>query len=172
MKVASADRVTRVYAFDTVAAALSAEACCDPSDLRTVGVHLSELSPDRATNPLRRRYPIRSEDLHIVTMGKGVVVSTTPGWIPWVTDLFRNLEPDEAFSPRVLGEVSRRVSCQAFRLHRPYPYNVTSSQDWRDRQTPSGYAVEFGGAELSEQLNPAFWPNVVSREQLLQAAPT
>ena len=156
MKVASADRVTRVYAFDTVAAALSAEACCDPSDLRTVGVHLSELSPDRATNPLRRRYPIRSEDLHIVTMGKGVVVSTTPGWIPWVTDLFRNLEPDEAFSPRVLGEVSRRVSCQAFRLHRPYPYNVTSSQDWRDRQTPSGYAVEFGGAELSEQLNPAF----------------
>ena len=107
MKVASADRVTRAYAFDTVAAALAAEACCDPSDLRTVGVHLSELSPDRAANPLRRRYPIRSEDLHIVTMGKGVVVSATPGWIPWVTELFRNVDPDEAFSPRVLGEVSR-----------------------------------------------------------------
>ena len=169
--MASADRVTRVYAFDTVAAALSAEACCDPSDLRTEGVHLSELSPDRATNPLRRRYPIRSEDLHIVTMGKGVVVSATPGWIPWVTEMFCNLEPDEAFSPRVLGEVSRRVSCQAFRLHGPYPYNVTSSQDWRDREAPYGYAVEVGGAELSEQLNPAFWPNVVSPRATAQGRP-
>ena len=171
MNVADAYRVTRAYAFDTVAAALSAEACCDPSDLRTVSVHLSELSPDRAANPLRRRYPVRAEDLHIVTMGKGVVVSATPGWIPWVTELFRNLEPDEAFSPRVLGEVSRPVSCQAFRLHGPYPYNVTSSQDWRDREAPYGYAVEFGGAELSEQLDPAFWPSVVSPRATAQGRP-
>ena len=162
MNVADTDRVTRPYAFETVAAALSAEACCDPSVLRTEGVHLSELSPGRGANPLRRRYPVRAEDLHIVTMGKGVVVSATPGWIPWVTELFSNLDPDEAFGPRVLGEVSRRVSCQAFRLHGPYPYNVTSSQDWRDREAPYGYAVEDGSVELSEQLNPAFWPNVVS----------
>ena len=171
MKVASADRVTRVYAFDTVAAALSAEACCDPSDLRTVGVHLSELSPDRAANPLRRRYPLREESLQLVTMGAGVVVSATRRWMPWVTELFCNLDPDEAFSPRVLGEVSRRVSCQAFRLHGPYPYNVTSNQDWRDRQTPSGYAVEFGDAELSEQLDPAFWPSVVSPRATAQGRP-
>ncbi len=131
MKVASADRVTRVYAFDTVAAALSAEACCDPSGLRTVGVHLSELSPDRATNPLRE------ESLQLVTMGAGVVVSATPRWMPWVTELFRDVGPDEAFSLSVLEEASRLVSRQAMRLHGPYPYNVTSSQDWRDRQTPS-----------------------------------
>ena len=161
MKVASADRVTRVYAFDTVAAALSAEACCDPSDLRTVGVHLSELSPGRGANPLRRRYPIRSESLQLVTMGAGVVVSATRRWMPWVTELFCNLEPDEAFSPRVLGEVSRRVSCQAFRLHGPYPYNVTSSQDWRDREAPYGYAVEVGGAELLEPLDSARSPNSI-----------
>ena len=81
--MADAYRVTRAYAFETVAATLAAEACCDPSDLRTVGVHLSELSPDRAANPLRRRYPVRAEDLHIVTMGTGVVVSATPRWIPY-----------------------------------------------------------------------------------------
>ena len=171
MKVASADRVTRVYAFDTVAAALSAEACCDPSDLRTVGVHLSELSPDRAANPLRRRYPLREESLQLVTMGAGVVVSATRRWMPWVTELFRDVGPDEAFSLSVLEEASRLVSRQAMRLHGPYPYNVTSSQDWRDREAPYGYAVEVGGAELSEQLNPAFWPNVVSPRATAQGRP-
>ena len=171
MKVASADRVTRVYAFDTVAAALAAEACCDPSDLRTVGVHLSELSPDRAANPLRRRYPLREESLQLVTMGAGVVVSATRRWMPWVTELFRDVGPDEAFSLSVLEEASRLVSRQAMRLHGPYPYNVTSSQDWRHLETPSGYAVEVGGAELSEQLNPAFWPNVVSPRATAQGRP-
>ena len=169
--MAEAYRVTRAYAFETVAATLAAEACCDPSVLHTGGVHLSELSPDRAANPLRRRYPVRAEDLHIVTMGTGVVVSATPRWIPWVTKLFCNLEPDEAFSPRVLGEVSRRVSRQAFRLHGPYPYNVTSNQDWRHLETPSGYAIDLGGAELSEQLNPAFWPNVISPRAPAQGRP-
>ena len=134
-------------------------------------MHLSELSPDRAANPLRRRYPLRDEDLHIVTMGTGVVVSATPRWIPWVTELFCNLESDEAFSPRVLGEVSKRVSRQAFRLHGPYPYNVTSNQDWRHLETPSGYAIDLGGAELSEQLNPAFWPNVISPRAPAQGRP-
>ena len=85
-------------------AALAAEACCDPSDLRTVGVHLSELSPDRAANPLRRRYPLREESLQLVTMGAGVVVSATPRWMPWVTELFRDVGPDEAFSLSVLEE--------------------------------------------------------------------
>ena len=157
-----ADRVTRSYAFEAVAAALAAEACCDPSCFRTEGVHLSELSPDRGANPLRRRYPVRAEELHIVTMGAGVVVSATPGWMPWVTELFRDVKPDEAFSPHVLGEASRQVSLQAMRLHGPYPYNVTSSQDWRDRETSAGYAIEVGGVELSEQLDPARWPNVTS----------
>ena len=134
-------------------------------------MHLSELSPDRAANPLRRHYPVRAEDLQIVTMGAGVVVSATPRWIPWVTELFCNLEPDEEFSPRVLGEVSRRVSRHAFRLHGPYPYNVTSNQDWRHLETPSGYAIDLGGAELSEQLNPVFWPNVVSPRSTAQGRP-
>ena len=152
-------------------AALAAEACCDPSDLRTVGVHLSELSPDRAANPLRRSYPLREESLQLVTMGAGVVVSATPRWMPWVTELFRDVGPDEAFSLSVLEEASRLVSRQAMRLHGPYPYNVTSSQDWRDREAPYGYAVEVGGAELSEQLNPAFWPNVVSPRATAQGRP-
>ena len=99
-----------------------------------------------------------------MTMGAGVVVSATRRWMPWVTELFRDVGPDEAFSLSVLEEASRLVSRQAMRLHGPYPYNVTSSQDWRDREAPYGYAVEDGSVELSEQLNPAFWPNVVSRE--------
>ena len=160
--VTGADRITRSYAFDTVADALAAEACCDPSRFRTEGVHLSELSPDRGANPLRRRYVVRAEELHVVPMVTGVVVSATPGWMPWVAELFRDVKPDEAFSLRVLEEASRHVSRQAFRLHGPYPYNATSSQDWRYRETPAGYAIESGGVELSEQLDPARWPNVTS----------
>ena len=162
MKVTGADRVTRFYASEAVAEALAAEACCDPSLFRTDGVHVSELSPDRGANPRRRRYPVRAEELHIVTMGKGVVVSATPGWMPWVTDLLQDVSPDEAFGPRILGEVSNRVSRQALRLHGPYPYSVTSSHDWRAIETPAGYAIEVGGMEISEQLDPARWPNVVS----------
>ena len=80
----------------------------------------------------------------------------------WAADLFRGMEPDAAFGPDPLGEVSRRVSRHGYRLHGPLLYSVTSSQDWRPHDVPTGYAVEVGGVELVEPLDRADWPNAIS----------
>ena len=95
-------------------------------------------------------------------MGSGAVVSATARWMGWVAELFRDAEPDDAFGPRLLGETSRRVSCDGYRLHGPLLYYVSSSQDWQPHDVPAGYAVEVGGAELVESLDKSDWPNAIS----------
>ena len=95
-------------------------------------------------------------------MGKGVVVSATRKWMPWVAALFRDVEPDEAFSLDLLSEASRRVSRCSYRLNGPLLYNVTSSQDLRAHEAPAGYTIEVGGAEMLESLDQADWPNAIS----------
>ncbi len=55
--------ITRRHAADTVAATLAAETCCSPADLRRMGVHVTELVPDRSDSALRRRFPRREESL-------------------------------------------------------------------------------------------------------------
>ena len=152
--------VTRRYAAETVAATLAAEACCSLADLRREGVHVTELVPDRSASPLRRRFPLRKESLEIVSMGAGVLVSATRCWMLWTTELFRSVQPDDAFGLKLLGELSRRVSCHTYRLNGPNLYHVTSSQDWRPaREAPAGYTIEVGGAELLDSVDQADFPN-------------
>ena len=161
--------VTRQYAAEAVAAALAAESCCDSSDFLTEGVHIFEMTPHRAANPLARRFPALADSLTITTMGKGVVVTATAEWMEWVSELFGGVQDaDEAFSLGVLSEASRRVEGCALRLNGPYAYNVTSEQDWVHRYAPDGYAVEVGGAELLEGLAPADWPNAVAQRRVGQ----
>ena len=125
-------------------------------------MRLFELAPGWRDDPLRRRFRLPEDSLAITTMGSGTVVSATARWMGWAADLFRDAEPDDAFSPRLLGEASRRVSLHGYRIHGPLLYSVTSSQDWLPHDAPAGYAVEVGGAELVEPLDPAGWPNAIS----------
>ena len=145
-----------------MAATLAAEASCRPADLRAGEVRLFELAPGWRDHPLRRRFRLPEDSLAITTMGSGAIVSATAGRMGWVAELFRDAEPDDAFSPRLLGEASRRVSRHGYRLHGPLLYSVTSSQDWRPHDAPAGYAVEVGGAEMVEPLDPPDWPNAIS----------
>ena len=145
-----------------MAATLAAEASCHPADLRAGEVRLFELASGWRDDPLRRRFRLPDDSLAITTMGSGVVVSATTRWMGWVAELFRDADPDDAFSPRLVGEASRRVSRYGYRLHGPLQYSVTSSQDWRPHDTPAGYAVELGGAQLVEPLDKADWPNAIS----------
>ena len=158
--------VTRLDVFDAVTAALSAESCCEPSDLLTEGIHLSELAPDRGANPLRRRFPALRDEVTVTTMGKGIIVSATPNWMQRIADLYRDVQLIEAFSPRVVSEISRLVSRKSLRLIGPYAYHVTTSKDWVARSEPAGYSVKLGGAELLEPLNRADWPNATSLSAL------
>ena len=161
--------VTRLYAAESVAAALAAEACCDPSDFRSQGVHIFEMAPERAANPLARRFPVLEHSLTVTGMGVGVVVAATANWIPWVTALFKNVrDADDAFSLRVLSEASRRMEACGLRLNGPYAYNVTSEQDWVNRSASDGLVVEVGGAELLAGLEPADWPNSVAPRRAAQ----
>ncbi len=155
--------VTREYAAEAVAAALAAEACCEPSDFFTEGVRVFEMTPERAENPLARRFPVLDHSLTVASMGAGVVVAATVGWFPWVSELFGDVrDADEAFSLGMLSEASRRMEGYSRRLNGPYAYNVTSEQDWVNRRAPDGYVVEVGGGELLAGLEHADWPNAVA----------
>ena len=161
--------VTGLYAVEAVAAALAAESCCEASDFRTEGVRISEMTPDRAANPLTRRFPVLEHTLTVTSMGAGVVVAATSTWLPWATELFEGVsDADDAFSLRVLSEASRRVEACGLRLNGPYAYNITSERDWVNRSAPDGYVVEVGGAELLAGLDQADWPNAVAPRRAAQ----
>ena len=152
--------VTRRYVAEKVAATLAAEASCSPADFRRLGVHVRELVPDRSDSALRRRFPQRAESLDIVSMGAGVIVTTTRQWTSWVTELFRNAQPDDAFGIELLGESARRARDYSCRLNGPQLCHVTSSDDWRPvRRMPVGYAVNIGGAESLESVDQSNFPN-------------
>ena len=157
--------VTRLFADEAGAGALAAESCCEPSDFRGEGVRVFELTHERATNPLARRFPVLQNSLTVTSMGAGVVVAATRKWMPWVSELFEDVqETDEAFGLSVLSEASRRVEGCSLRLNGPFAYNVTLERDWVYRSTPSGYTIRVGDAELLEGLDSSDWPNaVVSR---------
>ena len=161
--------VTRLYAAEAVAAALAAEACCEPSAFLTEGVHVFQLKPDRAANPLARRFSALENTLTITSMGAGIVVAATPELMPWASKLFMDAkDADDAFSLRMLSEASRRAEDYSLRLNGPYAYNVTSEQDWVNRRAPDGYAIEVGGAELVAVLEPSDWPNAVAPRRASQ----
>lgn len=153
--------VTQASANEAAAAVLAAEACCDPKVFLTDGVHLSEIVPGREVTPPRRRFPQPEHILLITGMGTSVVVSTTKSWMPWVAELFRDVSPGDAFSPRVLSEAAKRASRDKYDLHGPYHYGVTCSEDLRLHDTPTGYSIEVGGPELAQSLEHADWPNAI-----------
>ena len=155
--------VTREYAAEAVAAALAAEACCEPSAFLTEGVRVFEVTAERAANPLARRFPVLDDCLTVTSMGAGVVVAATSEWMAWASELFGNVrDADEAFSLGVLSEATRRVEESSMRLNGPYAYNVTSEQDWARRDAPDGYGIEVDGGELLVGLEHADWPNAIA----------
>ena len=161
--------VTREYAAEAVAAALAAEACCDPADFRSGCVRVFELTAERSENPQARRFPVLEHSLSVVSMGAGVVVGATAGWMDWVWELFGEVrDADEAFSLGVLSEATRRVADCSLQLNGPYAYNVTSEQDWVYRSAPDGYVIEVGSEELLAGLEPADWPNAVATRRMGQ----
>ena len=161
--------VTRQYAAESVADALAAEACCEPSHFFAEGVHIFEMTPDRAANPLARRFPMLEDSLTVTSMGVGVVVAATANWIPWVTALFKDVsDADAAFSLSVLSDASRRMEDSSRRLNGSYAYNVISEQDWVNRSAPDGYVIEIGSAELLSGLQHVDWPNAVAPRRMGQ----
>lgn len=149
-------------AAELITATLAAESCCAPVAFLTKGVHIFELTANRAANPLVRRFPTPDDSLTISSLGTGVVVAATPQFIDWVADIFYGLDADDVFSPDILGAAARHVDGYSLRLNGPYAYNVVSEQSWVDRSAPSGYALEIGGDELLQELNPADWQNAIT----------
>ena len=154
--------LSRSHALDVVLSALAAEACCQPGDFTAGGVRLSEVSPNQGGDRWRRRFPRPEHSLAITTTGAGAVVSATPSWMPWVAEVFREADPGAVFSPGLLGAASWQASRYSYSLHGPVLYSVASSRDWRAHETPDGYTVDVGGAELLASLVDADWPNAIS----------
>ncbi len=163
--------VSRSYVAESVASALAAEACCRPEDFAEDELRISELTSSEELNPIRRRFPWRECSLAVTTMGAGVVISATPNWMNWVSELFRDVEPTTAFNLDLLSRASGKAEAHSYTLHEPHLYNVTSSRDLREVATPSGYTIEVGGEELLETLRFADWPNAISPRASAQGRP-
>ncbi len=164
--------VSRSYVIESVASALAAEVCCRPEDFAEEDeLQISELTSSEAINPIRRRFPWRACSFAVTTMGAGVVVSATSNWMNWVSELFRDVEPADAFSLDLLSRAYTRAEADSYTLHEPHLYHVTSSCDLRERATPAGYAIEVGGQELLETLSFPDWPNAISLSAPAQGRP-
>ena len=163
--------VSRSYVAKTVASVLAAESCCRPEDFAEDELRISELTSSAEMNPMRRRFPWRKLSLAVTTMGAGVIVSASPNWVNWVSELFRAIEPADAFSLDLLSRASGRAEADSYTLHEPHLYSVTSSRDLRERATPAGYSIEIGGEELLETLSFADWPNAISPRAPAQGRP-
>ncbi len=163
--------ISRSYAAESVAATLAAEACCLPEAFAEDALQISEVTSSGSLNPMRRRFPRREFSLAVTTMGAGVVVSATPNWMNWVSKLFRDVEPADAFGLDLLSRASRRAEVASFTLHEPHLYSVTSSRDLRERATPAGYDIEVGGEDLLEMLSFPDWPNAISPRAPAQGRP-
>ena len=145
--------ISRSYAAEPVAATLAAEACCLPEAFAEDALQISEVTSSGSLNPMRRRFPRREFSLAVTTMGAGVVVSATPNGMNWVSKLFRDVEPADAFGLDLLSRASRRAEVASFTLHEPHLYSVTSSRDLREHATPAGYDIEVGGDVAASTLH-------------------
>lgn len=154
--------VTRERVHEVAASTLAAESGCRPDDFSGDGVLLRELAPRPPEDARPRRFPRFAHSLSITTMGGAVVVSATPSWLPWLGEQIRGAGPEDLFGPRILGAVSERASRRSGFLNGPVLYGCAASRDWRAHETPDGYGVTAGGAELLACLAGADWPNAIS----------
>ena len=95
-------------------------------------------------------------------MGVGVVVAAATKWMPWATELFRDVRPSEALFLDILSKASKQVAHDSYRLNGPLLYSVVSSQDLKVHETPAEYVIKLGDAALLRSLDPADWPNAIS----------
>jgi hypothetical protein len=151
---------------EAIVEALAAESSCLPAQFLDGKVRIGTLSPDRAANPARRRFEIADPSLQIFTLGTGGVVSASDEWQPWVEDLFEGVDRDGLFEPKRLGEIARRVEPAGALVFGPIPRFVTSSEDIRSADAPSGYSIEVTGPEIWEPLERELFPNALGRRDV------
>ncbi|MGH2458800.1 MAG: GNAT family N-acetyltransferase [Chloroflexota bacterium] len=91
---------------EVVRAVLAADCACSEQAFVDEGVVVVPWE-ERAG---RRRFPVRSPRLTIVTLGAGVVVSCDAAWVEWLRECLQRLDRDAVFSVETIALLARVVA--------------------------------------------------------------
>jgi predicted GNAT family acetyltransferase len=140
------DNSTRSAARETIRTALAASCACQTGDLLendVVFTRAHEL-------PGRLRFPLH--EVLIVTMGEGVVVSSSHTWESWLRFAMSHLSRDEIFSAMTISHLVRQLGPAGLELRGPYLNYACSADGFRPAGSPDqGEISVFEGRDV-EQL--------------------
>ena len=129
------DRVTTWQAVQTV---LAADLACAVEDFDRPGV-VVVVAADR---PGRRAFPLHRSALHMVTTGRGVVVSCPPEHVRRVRGLLETLPRDHIIAANTLARLAAAVAvADGQALHGPYPNSVCWPARFQPAVPPDGITI-------------------------------
>lgn len=128
----------RITTRDKIIGVLSIDYDCDQADLlrpRTI-VKESRLCVGR------RRFLLRDQNLSIVTIGNGVVVSCDASRLEWMQQHLGPMNRDEVFSPAAVSMLSSFLEDEGQSLAGPDLKYACANSTFRDAQIPEGICVD------------------------------
>lgn len=96
---------------------------------------------DWEERPGRRRFPLPSKTLLVVTMGAGVAVASHPERSAWLRKTLQGLERDDVFSASTIAKLAQYVSRDRQELFGPYPKYVCSTESFRPVDAPTDVQI-------------------------------
>lgn len=126
-------------ALSTIRMVLAADCACEEDDFDRDGLTVVPTAERRA----RRRFPLLSRGLLIVTMGAGVVVSCHPERIVWIRSTFAGKDRDAIFSISMLARVSSYVARERQCLDGPGLRFACSVDRFRPAHEPSDIEIKI-----------------------------
>jgi GNAT superfamily N-acetyltransferase len=131
-----------------VRSVLAADLACSDDAFFSDGVTIAA-AEDR---PGRRGFPRWSKPLGVVTLGRGVVVSSHPDRIPWLRATLGHLSRDAVFSAATLRCLAEYVEPDGQRLAGPDTKYVCTATDLRLADPPAGVEIQVVRGEAVQDL--------------------
>jgi RimJ/RimL family protein N-acetyltransferase len=153
-----------------VAAMLAAEQGCLPEQIIDAHAYVVEHPAGANRDPLARPYPRRVPSFAAVSIGSGAVLSAGRVILPEVRSIFAGVDRDQVFEPERLASVAALLRPHGLTVVGPYLRFLCAPDTYRRRPPPSGYDIhlEPGPREdRLESLEPARWPNAISRRRTI-----
>lgn len=131
-----------------VRAVLSADLACPEEAFLAEGVTITAAEE----RPGRHQFPRWSKPLGIVTMGRGIVVSSSPDRLAWLQTTLGHLDRDAVFSAAMLGRLSEYVEPDRQTLAGPDTKYVCTLADLREATLPAGVGVHVVRGDAVKEL--------------------
>ncbi|CAN5568123.1 hypothetical protein BH24CHL1_BH24CHL1_08660 [soil metagenome] len=133
------DNYKRQDVLRAVRAVLAEDCACAEDAFLKDGVSIV----DWEERPGRRRFPLPSQTLLVVTMGAGVVVASHPERSAWLRETLQGLERDVAFAASTIASLAQYVNRDGQELFGPYPKYVCSRESFKPADVPDDIQISM-----------------------------